>query len=129
MPVFPLVGSSSRRPGSSSTSGVPPTRSRTLGTVALAATAGHGRQEDDGVAGRDGGVVAVLGPDVLAADVDVRELELALERGKARHEVVEEVADGVALGDHLTRAAGVVPQRGWNAHNAHACCTPAQNST
>src|SRR5919201_2207352 len=119
MPVFPLVGSSSRRPGSSSpeasaaeiiafairsliepvgfwpssfaysrtdgfgvsrgssTSGVPPMRSRTLGAVALAAT-GHRRQQDHRVARRDGGVVTVLGPDVLAADVDVRELELAL---------------------------------------------------
>src|ERR671930_403808 len=59
----------------SSTSGVPPTRSRTLGAVALTAT-GHCRQQDDGVARRDGGLVAVARTDVLAADVDVREREL-----------------------------------------------------
>src|SRR2546421_7073181 len=103
-------------------------RSRTLGAVALAAT-GHGRQENHGVPGRDGGVVAVARADVLAADVDVRELELALERREARREVVEEVAHGLAVRDHLALPARVVAERGWNPDDAHACCTPAQNST
>src|SRR5919206_4419405 len=171
MPVFPLVGSSRRRPGSSSpeasaasiiafatrsliepvgfwpssfayrrtdgfgarrgssTSGVPPTRSRRLGAVALAAT-GHGREQDDRVVRRDGGLVAVARADVLAADVDVRELELAVERREARREVVEEVAHGLALRDHLTLAARVVAQRGRDTNDAHACtsnsCAPGQ---
>src|SRR5919198_6212005 len=167
MPVFPLVGSSSRRPGSSSpeasaasiiafairsliepvgfwpssfaysrtdgsgvrrgssTRGVPPIRSRTLGAVALAATAGHGRKQDDGIGRRDGGLVAVARADVLAADVDVRELELAAERREARREVVEEVADGLALGKHLALPARVVAERRRNPYDAHA---PTSNS-
>src|SRR5919197_1287391 len=113
----------------SSTSGVPPTRSRTLGAVALAATAGHGRKQDDGIGRRDGGLVAVARPDVLAADVDVRELELAAERREARREVVEDVADRLSLGQDLALAARVLAKGGGNPDDAHACCTPAQNST
>src|SRR2546423_3600257 len=118
MPVLPLVGSSSSRPGSStprasasstiasatrsliepvgfwpssfaykrtlglgerrgsSTSGVLPTRSRRLDARRLAT--GHGGQQNHRVALGDRRLVAVAGADVLAADVDVGVLELAL---------------------------------------------------
>ena len=119
MPVLPLVGSSSSRPGSqlaggfrgldhrlrdavldragrvlpfelrgefdvalglSSTSGVLPTRSSSdAATRGLTAT-GHRRQEDDSVARGDRCFEAVARADVLAADVDVRILEFAVER-------------------------------------------------
>src|SRR5581483_10495261 len=128
IPVLPLVGSSSARPGSSSpeasaasiiasatrslidpvgfapsslayswtpgfgdsrvssTSGVPPTRSRTLGASLLAT--GHRRQQDHGHALADRRLELVEGADVLAVDVHVRELELSLERREAGGQVV-----------------------------------------
>ena len=75
--------------------------------------------------GGDRRLEAVARADVLAADVDVRVLELAVERREARHQVVEQVAHGVALGDHLALTAGVRAQRGWDADDAHRA---AQNS-
>src|SRR5439155_1290935 len=66
---------------------------------------GHGRQQDDRVALGDRRLVAVAGTDVLAADVDVRVLELALQAREAGGQVVEQVADGFGLDYYLALAA------------------------
>src|SRR6185295_3720494 len=165
MPVFPLVGSSSSRPGSSSpdcsaasiiafatrsliepvgfwpssfanrrtspsgfssTSGVLPTRSSSdAATCGLTGTARHRRQEDHGVAVRNLRLVAVARANVLSADVDVRVLELAVQRREAGGEVVEELAHVLAVGDHLALAVRVDAERRRNADDAHRA---AQNS-
>src|SRR5581483_3858072 len=161
MPVLPLVGSSSARPGSSSpdasaasiiasatrslidpvglapssfaysctpafgasrvssTSGVSPIRSRTLGASLLATR--HRGEQDHRRALADGRLELVERADVLAVDVDVRVLELPLEAGEAGGEVVEELADGRAAGGHLALAADGGPQGGGDAHLRHAC--------
>src|SRR5436190_17892687 len=167
MPVFPLVGSSSPRPGSSSpaasavsiieratrslidpvgfspssfayrptsglgdsrvssTSGVLPIRSRMLGAVTLAT--GHSRQQDDGVALGDLRLEAAAGANVLALDVDVHERrqllvleQLSAQRGELAHQVVEQFADVLALGQHLALAVGLGAQRGGDPDDAHA---------
>src|SRR5581483_354811 len=187
IPVFPLVGSSSARPGSSSpeasaasiiasatrslidpvgfapsslayswtpgfgdsrvssTSGVPPTRSRTLGASLLAT--GHRREQDHGRAFADRGLELVERADVLAVDVDVRVLELPLEAGEAGGEIVQELADRRAAGRHLALAADGGAQGRWDPDLGHAralrcsgrapaapptalpALAPAQNST
>src|SRR6476659_5686408 len=64
-------------------------------------TAGHRRQRDHGRARLHFSVEPVECAHVLALDVDVRERQLLLERREPAHEVVEQVADGVALGREL----------------------------
>ena len=68
----------------------------------------------------DGRLVTLTGPDVLAADVDVRVVELLAQPGEARGEVVEQVAHGLAHGEHLALATCLVAQRRWNPDHAHA---------
>ena len=56
--------------------------------------------------------------------------DLRRERGMAVDEVVEHLADRVALGLDLARAADLVAQRGRDPDDAHAFTVPpAQNST
>src|SRR6266508_2451417 len=137
MPVLPLVGSRSSRPGFSSTSGVLPTRERRLSATTVLDTAGHGGEEDHRRTGRHRGVEAVERAHVLALDVDVHERgdlvvldELRAQPGKAVHQVVEQLAHGVADGGNLAHAADLAAERGWNADRGHACAgLPWQNST
>ena len=76
-------------------------------------------------------------PHVLALDVDVDERrdlvvlhELRAQPGEARHQVVEQLAHGSALGGNLARAADLAAQLGWDPDAAHACAgLPLQNST
>src|SRR3954453_11185745 len=103
----------------SSTSGVFPTSSRRLPATGLAT--GHRRQQDHRVALRDCGVEAVARADILAADVDVRVLELALQPREATHQVVEEVANRLPVGQHLALAAGLGTEHRWDPNDAHAC--------
>src|SRR5947208_1504461 len=81
---------------------------------------GHGRQQDDRVALGDRRLVAVAGADVLAADVDVRVLELALQAREAGGQVVEQVADGLGLDYFLALAARLGPEGGRNSNHALA---------
>src|SRR5205807_5255600 len=106
--------------------------------VALSAAATrHGRQKDDGRAGAYFGVEPVQRANVLALHVDVherRELaalhELAAQRGEAAHEVVEQLAHGVALRRERARTVDLLAQRGWDADVRHARSrVPEQNST
>src|SRR5207237_1614046 len=83
-----------------------------------ASAAGHRRQQDDGRSAVYGRVETVERPDVLAPDVHVRELELPLEGREARHQVVEEVAHGLAVREHLTLAACVLAQGRRDADDA-----------
>src|SRR3954453_5525793 len=96
----------------SSTSGGFPTSSRRLPATGLAT--GHRRQQNHRVALGDRGVETLARADVLAADVDVRVLELPAEAGEARHQVVEQVANRLALGEHLALAAGLGSERRWD---------------
>src|SRR6266508_3720125 len=124
MPVLPLVGSRSSRPGFSSTSGVLPTRERRLSATTVLDTAGHGGEEDHRRTGRHRGVEAVERAHVVALD------ELRAQPGKAVHQVVEQLAHGVADGGNLAHAADLAAERGWNADRGHACAgLPWQNST
>src|SRR5579864_1577432 len=169
MPVLPLVGSSSSRPGRSSpdasaasiiafatrsliepvgfwpssfayrrtdafgvsrlssTRGVLPTRSRRLGTTTLLRTAGHGREQDHRRAERDRGLEPVERAHVFALDVDVHERrdvvvlhELRAQAREARHQVVEQLANGVAVGGNLALSARLRAQRWRNADRRHA---------
>src|SRR5918996_531394 len=153
MPVFPLVGSSSSRPGSSwpaasaastialatrslidpvgfwpssfayrrtpgrgesrasSTSGVFPTRSSSDGATAVLSTR-HRGEEDDRPTLAYRRLEPLARAHVLALDVEVHEgRELALvehplaKRGKACHQVVEQLADGRAVRVDLARSA------------------------
>src|SRR6266536_4103451 len=95
----------------------------------------HGGEQDHGRAFTHGRLELVERSDVLAVDVDVRVLELSLERGEARRQIVEELADGVAAARHLTLAARRRAQCGRNL-DSHACALladvselPVQNST
>src|SRR6266699_1733649 len=96
----------------SSTSGVLPTSSRSE-----LATTGHRRQENHRRALAHRRLEAVARAHVLAFDVDVHEArELAVvedaraESRKLRHQVVEQLAHGRALGEHLALAAGLLAQ-------------------
>src|SRR5581483_200864 len=112
----------------SSTSGVPPTRSRTLGASRLATR--HRGQQDHGRALAHRRLELVERADVLAVHVHVRELELPLQAGEAGGQVVEQLADGRAAGGHLALAANGGAQRGRDPDPGHACALgPAQNST
>jgi hypothetical protein len=85
----------------------------------------------------DGGVEAVEGADVLAAEVDVHERrqlarleELRLERRVAAREVLEHLAHVAAVRLDLTLAADLGAQRGRNADRRHVATRgPAQNCT
>ena len=83
----------------------------------------------------DSRLQAVLRADVLALDVDVHERgqvvlaqDLAAQRGEAAHQVVEQLAHGLAARLDLARAPGLTPERRWDSHAAQ-WPTPAQNST
>src|ERR687887_432350 len=177
MPVLPLVGSSSSRPGSSSpacsaastiaratrsliepvgfwpssfaysctpgcddnrgssTSGVFPTRSSSEVPTGPASTTRHRRQHDDGRVVADGGIEAVLGPDVLGLHVDVHERrqlvvceQLPAQGGEAAHQIVEQLAHGVAARFDLSGALCLATEGGRDPDSAQ-WPTPAQNST
>src|SRR5205085_10147804 len=64
---------------------------------------GHGREQDDRVGRADCRVVAVACTYVLAADVDVRVLELAAQARKPCCQVVEQIANGLAV-DETSRS-------------------------
>src|SRR4029453_17194401 len=113
----------------SSTSGVRPTRSR----IELATT-GHGRQEDHGAAAHRR-LEALAGADVLAPDIDVDEARQAAgvvdalpQLREAAREIVEELADGVAIRLQGGLALGLLPQRRRDPDDRHDPGTP-QNST
>src|SRR2546430_2730478 len=122
----------------SSTSGVPPTRSSSEG-ASLAATAGHGREENDRLAFADRRVEPVEGADVLALEVDVHERgdllvpveELGAQLREATGEIVEHLANRAPGCGHLALAADGGAQRGRDADGRHTCSSglPAQNST
>src|SRR5712692_11923381 len=103
----------------SSTSGVLPTRERRLSaTTGALDTAGHGGEQDHGRAVLNAGVEAVERAHVFALHVDVHERrklfvfdELRTQAGKAQHQVVEELADGLARRGNLALAAGLGTQR------------------
>ena len=93
--------------------------------------AGHRREEDHGRAVRDRRVEPVERAHVLALDVDVHERrdlvvldELRAQAGEARHQVVEQLAHGVAGGGHLALAARLGAKRRWNADGRHAVRRP-----
>src|SRR4029450_7487558 len=122
----------------SSTSGVLPTRSRRLRAVfgdSPSNTEGqsllsprHRGEKDHRFALGNWRLVALAGADVLAADVDVRVVELLTDTGKARGGVVERVGHGLAVGEHLALAACLIAQRRWDPDDAHARIG-LQNST
>src|SRR3954447_20562756 len=121
----------------SSTSGVLPTRSRREPAVRRLEPTGHGGEKDDRRAVVDRRVEAVERPHVLALDVDVDERrevvvlhELRAQPGEARHQVLEQLAHGLALGGDLALAADLSAQLWRDANEAHACAgLPLQNST
>src|SRR4051794_2532817 len=122
----------------SSTSGVLPTSSSSDEAMfRLRLSTGHGRQQDDRCPVANGRLDPVERAHVLAFDVDVHERrdvvvldELRAQPWEARHQVVEQLADGVAACRNLPLAANLLPQRRWNANGRHACVgLPWQNST
>src|SRR2546421_958120 len=122
----------------SSTSGVLPTRSSSdEATVRLELSTGHRRQQDDRCPFTNRRLDAVERAHVLALDVDVHERrdvvvfhELRAQPGEALHQVVEQLADGLALRGNLPLSADFGAQRRWNANSRHACAgLPWQNWT
>src|SRR5438067_221956 len=121
----------------SSTSGVLPTSSRREPAVWGLEPTGHRGEQDDRGTVVDRRVEPVERPNVLSLDVDVHERrdvvvldELRPQPREAGHEIVEQLAHGVAVGGHLARAADLTAQHGRNPDQAHACAgLPEQNST
>src|SRR5919198_1016478 len=111
--------------GRSSTSGVFPISSRRL--AAVLSSTGHRGEQDDRGAGADLGVEPVARAHVLALDVDVHEGrevvvldQLRPERGEAADQVVEQLADGVAVRLDLPLAADLLAERGRDPNLRHA---------
>src|SRR5207245_8979492 len=118
--------------GFSSTSGVLPTSSRRFRATRglTTGTAGHGRQQDHGRIRTDLGVYAAQGAHVFALDVHVHERrevpildDLRSQRRESSHQVLEQVPDGVTLGDDLAFAVRLFSQRGRDAHLRHYACS------
>src|SRR3954451_24853338 len=122
----------------SSTSRVLPTSSSSdEATFRLRLSTGHGRQQDDRCPVADGRLDPVERAHILAFDVDVHERrdvvvldELRAQPGKAIHQVVEQLAHGLALRRDLPLSADFGAQRRWNANSGHAWVgLPWQNWT
>jgi len=86
----------------------------------------HRRQENQGLAVVDRCLEAVERADVLAAEVHVHErrelavcVELARERRVARHQIVDDRADGVSTRLELAKAADLAPEGRGNADSRH----------
>src|SRR5919199_6832042 len=119
----PCFGASRR----SSTSGVLPIRSRSDGATTVLRTAGHCGKQDDRAALAHRRLESVQRAHVLALDVDVHERrevlvldQLLAQRRESSHQVLEQLADVLAVGLDLPLAVRLRAQRRWNANGTHA---------